>query len=337
MVYVMLPRIYRTEAEIRKQQITTLKVFNANVSELTEGIEYQVDFHAGENDFKLIVSLGNDFPNEKPLIKIIPVIIHPWVNKDGDIISAPGLLNFTVHSDLGRVVQAIIREFERNPPPLASEYGGNPVVSPSLPTSDVEKSSPTYLMNFPSSSNFSSLGQIAANSSISVQGLYFPELNKLSIKELKSLNENIDKQDNFLLELPQIKEQDRMIDDLICQMEELAESNLSKQKQLEKLRKAIEFRIEEVTNQTFETEKLHNDYKTLCEKFSPKSIQEELRVASRKADEDSEKFAELFLSGEIDVDIFLSSYIKSRSLYQTRKTKEEKLSEQLDNLEKAGF
>lgn len=33
-------------------------------------------------------------------------------------------MQFTVHSDLGRVVQAIIREFERRPPPLVGDAGG---------------------------------------------------------------------------------------------------------------------------------------------------------------------------------------------------------------------
>lgn len=30
-------------------------------------------------------------------------------------------VQFTIHSDLGRVVQAVIREFERRPPHLAGE------------------------------------------------------------------------------------------------------------------------------------------------------------------------------------------------------------------------
>ncbi|XP_045470809.1 vacuolar protein sorting-associated protein 37A isoform X1 [Harmonia axyridis] len=338
MVYVMLPRIHRSEAELRKQQINTLKIFNANVTELTEGIEYQIDFHAGDNDFKLIVSLGNEFPNDKPLLKIIPIVVHPWVNHEGDITTAPGLLNFTLHSDLGRVVQAVIREFERNPPPITSEHGGNTVTSPSTSVKESEITSPGYLMNFPTSSNFSPPSQMIASSSMSLlQGNYFPELNKLTIKELKSLNESIDKQEDFILELTQPKEQNRLIDELILHVEDLADSNLSKQEQLEMLRKGIEYRIEEATDQTFKTEKLHNDYKNLCEKFSPKNIQEHLRLASRKADEDSEQLAEQFLNGEMDVDRFLSLYIRNRTKYQTRKIKEEKLSQQIDSLEKAGF
>lgn len=150
------------------------------------------------------------------------------------------LFQFTLHSDLGRVVQAVIREFERNPPPLTSDHGINTVTSPPVvvkgeETSDsnfltqvensfteVETSSPSYLMNFPTSSSFSPPSQMIVNSSFSSQKNYFPELNKLSKKELKSLNESVDKQEEFILELPQFKEQDRMIDELIVQVEELA-------------------------------------------------------------------------------------------------------------------
>lgn len=45
-------------------------------------------------------------------------------------------LQFTIHSDLGRVVQAIIREFQRTPPPLASN---STVVSPSVSISKLLK------------------------------------------------------------------------------------------------------------------------------------------------------------------------------------------------------
>lgn len=106
----MLPRIYRTESEIRKRQINTLKVFNEkyvihnlkvyshlkffySVTEVAEGYEYQVHFRAGENDFYLTVTLTSDFPNEKPILKIVPTVVHHWVSTDGEITGAPGLLN----------------------------------------------------------------------------------------------------------------------------------------------------------------------------------------------------------------------------------------------------
>lgn len=60
---------------------------------MLEGYEYQVRFRAGGNDFCISVNLTGDFPNEKPILKICPVIRHQWVNVDGEITGAPGLLN----------------------------------------------------------------------------------------------------------------------------------------------------------------------------------------------------------------------------------------------------
>lgn len=50
----------------------------------------------------------------------------------------------------------------------------------------------------------------------------FPELSHLSIDELEFLNSNIDRQQEFLYELPPIKDQNKILDDLISQVEELA-------------------------------------------------------------------------------------------------------------------
>lgn len=75
-----------------------------------------------------------------------------------------------------------------------------------------------------------------------------------------------------------------------------------------------------------------NSYNVTCNGF-----QEKLRVAAEEAESESEKIAENFLSGNLDVDNFLQLYLKKRTLCQTRKTKEEKFSQQLNSLAKAGF
>lgn len=110
-------------------------------------------FRAGNNDFFLNVTLTSDFPNERPILKISPVVAHHWVSGDGEITGAPGLLNvmwwiklatvlidlfqFTVHSDLGRVVQAVVREFQRTPPPLVDHFA-NGVASPTIPIRGID-------------------------------------------------------------------------------------------------------------------------------------------------------------------------------------------------------
>lgn len=334
----MLSRIYRTESEIRKRQINTLKIFNDNVTEVQENSEYKVTFNSGRNELNLLVSLTPEFPNEKPILKISPSVSHPWVNGDGEITSAPGLLNFTVHSDLGRVVQAIIREFERTPPPLASDHSTTSITSPTNPileSDSVGRASPSYHLSFMGRQTFSP-PPLSTNTS-TTQSVAFPELNTLSLEELQYLSESTDRQEEFIDNLPQMKEMNKTVDDLILQVEELAISNLTKRERLDDLKKAIDERIEEVTKLAFETERLNATYQTLSDNYAPRNIQEQLKLAANKEDRKSEKIAESFLNGELEVDKFLSIYLQSRMLSHTRRTKEEKLSQQLDRLEKAGF
>lgn len=133
------------------------------------------------------------------------------------------------------------------------------------------------------------------------------------------------------------------------------ESNLSKEKDVSILQHDIETKIEEVTKLAFENERLNMSYQTLSEKYSPRNIkvigiwasswiwnvlfllQDQLKSAAKIADAETEKIANAFLNGEIDVEKFLQTYLNSRKLTQMRKTKEEKLSQQLQSLKQAGF
>ncbi|XP_060527774.1 vacuolar protein sorting-associated protein 37A [Cylas formicarius] len=319
----MLPRLYKQDvADIRKHQINTLKIFNANVTEIEVDSEYEISFQAGIENLVLKISLGSDFPNEKPLLMIKPAVIHAWVNPNGVITSAPGLLNFTIHSDLGRVVQAIIREFQRNPPPLVNPATASITLYPSPSLSESSYSSSTQQKN----------GQHPA-----LPFSIFPELNDFEIKELKFLNENEDYQVELINKLPIIKEQNHEINNLIQHIEDMAESNLKKEEILTQSKEKINFQIEEVTKLAFENERLFSLFQNLSEKYLPRNIQEELKKAAEKAEEESEIIAEAFLQGEIDVDKFVSQFIRTKASSQLRKSKEEKLTRQLDKLERAGF
>lgn len=69
---------------------------NFSVVEITEGEEYEISFNSGVNKLCLKITLSKDFPKEKPVLKIIPEVIHHWVGSDGQIKSAPGLLNVLI-------------------------------------------------------------------------------------------------------------------------------------------------------------------------------------------------------------------------------------------------
>ena len=104
----------------RRKQINTLLIFNENVTELVPNVQYRMDFTGGGSSgpLTMLIHLPPGFPKEKPSIKIEPLgLQHSWIDiRSGNVIGSPGLNNFSAHSDLGRVVQVIKREFELKPP-----------------------------------------------------------------------------------------------------------------------------------------------------------------------------------------------------------------------------
>ncbi|XP_043496140.1 vacuolar protein sorting-associated protein 37A isoform X1 [Polistes fuscatus] len=458
----MISRIFRGENENvavkRKRQIDTLKIFNDNVAELREDVEYQVQFNAGERRMAIMVSLSPEFPLEKPVLRVSPPINHPWCNEHSEITSAPGLLNFTVHSDLGRVVQAIIREFSKNPPQVI-EYVSPGSAKPHRGTYEITKSSfpilfyifrrvnfiqlifkmcerliyfiidlqgrnsPSYSLQqyidipptsynsyyntpFPQystsgtnpciynynntnsgntyitdnqSKTFGSASQHSTYSSSSisntlhnaspsryttnqhratyltytntnyhptlpscaqakvVQSFIFPELNNLSNEELKKLNEDEDRQDEFLEKHSQLKDINTAIEDTIYWVEKTAKANAAKEPELKQLQADVTEKIQTVAVLKARYDQLIQRYNKLSEIFTPDQIKECLRQAADESHEKSEKIAEDFLNGKVDVERFLSTYIECRKLGQARRTKEEKLAHQLNELKRAGY
>ncbi|KAM7111143.1 vacuolar protein sorting-associated protein 37A isoform 2-T2 [Molossus nigricans] len=76
---------------------------------------------------RLIESLRNahsrllppQFPQEKPVISVYPPIRHHLMDKQGVYVTSPLVNNFTMHSDLGKIIQSLLDEFWKNPPVLA--------------------------------------------------------------------------------------------------------------------------------------------------------------------------------------------------------------------------
>uniref|UniRef100_A0A1B0D392 UBC core domain-containing protein n=3 Tax=Phlebotomus papatasi TaxID=29031 RepID=A0A1B0D392_PHLPP len=178
------------DKDARRRQIDTLKIFNDNVQEVIENEEYTVGFDSGGRPFILTVFLYPSFPNEKPKIVITPSVEHPWIfGPTGEVNSAPGLLNFAAHSDLGRIVRAIISELEKFPPKI---FGGGE----EAPQVDVNHPPPA-------------------------EGL-IPELRSLTIDELKELDNDPEFLDDFVEELDVVKKLRNDMDVLLQEIEAIA-------------------------------------------------------------------------------------------------------------------
>ncbi|KAJ8667493.1 hypothetical protein QAD02_009156 [Eretmocerus hayati] len=424
----MISRIFRGEnenaASKRKRQIDTLKIFNDNVSELQEDVEYRVEFDAGNKRMAIMVSLSPEFPLEKPVLRVSPPIIHKWCNEHSEIVNAPGLLNFTVHSDLGRVVQAIIREFSKNPPqfvgdnsPVSNmqicdlagraspsyswkpqEYPGSPYTyyNPSFQQySSASTTSGVYNHNYtnanslysisdhgagkqyapsasyagnlvnsipfssasaeqqytaiPSANAYLNLHYVNANvgpstqnpvqykSSANLKCPDFPELENMTNDELKKLGEDEDLMDEFLLKHTKLREMDAAVAEAIDIAEKTATTNIEKEQELQELREEVAGQVETMSSLKTRLDSLMDEYNKLSEAFAPDNIRNCLAKAADESQEQSEVIAQDFLNRKIDVERFLSTYVECRKLGQARRTKEEKLAHQLNELKRTRF
>ncbi|EEB14800.1 odorant receptor, putative [Pediculus humanus corporis] len=253
----------------------------------------------------LYITLPPEFPNEKPSIRVQPPVKHGWVSNNTDIDKAPGLLNFTAHSDLGRVVQVIIREFQIRPPMVVGCFS-NSIGKFILPRN----------YNFVSS---------------------FPELISLSNEELQLLNSNPDKLDDFVSSLKPCIDFNKLIESRFQDVETLAKNNLSKQGKLENVKKQIFSQMEQAKELKKSFEIKSKEFENLSQKYQPLNICHVLRLEAINSDEESEIIAEKFLNKEIDIEKFLLEYVEKRKISHIRKTKEEKLSNQLKELQRANY
>ncbi|XP_055634233.1 vacuolar protein sorting-associated protein 37A [Toxorhynchites rutilus septentrionalis] len=301
---------------MRKRQIDTLKIFNLNVQEVKDNEEYLVNFDSGGREIAINIILGAGFPNEKPKLIVSPILSHPWVNSStGEIEGAPGILNYTIHSDLGRVVQAISREFEKHPPGVLND----------------RTSTPQHVRN----GNIHELARTNTASPVGEQDVF--NLRTLAVEELARLNGDEDYLEDFIDKLGFIQNQNKEMNQLMDQIEALAVDNLTKKKFIDERREKLQELFLSFKELGEKYELSNQKYQRKSEDFSPQHIKELLQIAVSTADASSDEEAHKFLAGDTDVNTFLSNFIETRKSYTMRKAKEERLTQQLDALERAAF
>ncbi|XP_058452113.1 vacuolar protein sorting-associated protein 37A [Malaya genurostris] len=301
---------------MRKRQIDTLKIFNLNVQEVKENEEYLVTFDSGGREIAINIVLGPGFPNEKPKLIVSPILNHPWVNANtGQVENAPGILNYTIHSDLGRVVQAVSREFEKHPPSLLNDTA---FVAQQCGNGNTQESS-----------------NDSAASPVATQDIF--GLRTLELDELARLNCDEDYLEDFIEKLGFIQTQNNEMNHLLNQIETLATDNISKRDVVAERRERLDKLMLDFKELGERYEASNQKYQRKAEDFSPQHIKELLQIAVSTADATSDEEAQKFLAGDTDVATFLHDFLERRKSFTMRKAKEEKLTQQLTALERAAF
>eukprot|EP00096_Caligus_rogercresseyi_P003078 TRINITY_DN1562_c0_g1_i1.p1 TRINITY_DN1562_c0_g1~~TRINITY_DN1562_c0_g1_i1.p1 ORF type:complete len:349 (+),score=119.36 TRINITY_DN1562_c0_g1_i1:32-1078(+) len=310
----------------RARQIKTLRVFNENVSELRSNAQYRVDFEGqGGVALALILNLGPYFPREPPEIYLSPVPQHhPWTDPSGRVIAAPGLMAYNArHTDLGRLVGAIKRQFQLTPVLTSSSNG---LSTPSPP--------------YPHPQGLLPPSQPLEDNKInhSPPSLSFPELSGLSNERLQELSSDPESLATFLkTESPTVahylsahkSERDSLrgeietasetLSGLSEELQGLSQTLASRESTWESLKSELISSTEAYVSAKGSTEEC---LRHACDKF---------RRSAAEREESSDKLAESFLDGESEggVEGFLKDYFALRKEYHLRKAQGEKLSEVL--------
>lgn len=226
---------------------------------------------------------------------------------------------FTVHSDLGRVVHAIIREFEKCSPSSWSS-SSRLSVSPQVQTN----TSPKLSLD-PSNQH-----QPRVQSNI-------PELSTLTVDELRALNSDDECLNDFVDEIVAVQRIQSDLDQVIGGVECLAKENISREQHLLQLRTNVETKLTQFRQHGEQYDLLSQQYQKKSEEFAPQHIKELLQIAASTADSICDTQVDQFLRGEIDVQNFLDRYKEAKQLSAMRKAKEERLSHQLNELERQTY
>lgn len=207
------------------------------------------------------------------------------------------------------MVQAIIREYEKFPPPLLNEA----VHHNASPT--VQRQSP------PASSMQSSIR----------------ELCDLTIDDLVRLNSDPDYLDDFVEEIDVIKNLNADLGALMTDVSTLASDNLAKEAHVLQQRQHVAAHLTDFVQLGEQYESLSRRYQKKSEEFAPQHIKELLQIEASNADGICDTHVEGFLSGRVDVQAFVDQYLQAKKLSAMRKAKEERLAHQLREFERAGL
>lgn len=353
----------------RLKQIESLRTLH-NITEVQRDVEYRVTFNVGTSTVFLNITLPPQFPNERPVVKVSPPLHHPWVNDQMMVVGCPGINSFYMHSNLGRVITEVLKEFSDHPPqfrgPLtsqpqfpASSSGYQPLTQYSFPSfpgfqytpqSTAPSSTPSLSSLNSPVSQYSALSvtsagampHLGSNSQITQTTPSrppvpprptqpakvpnsFPELDGLSLEELKDLIDKPEVMDAFLVKLESMKKLEADKEELMRKNEEIARFNLSLQSTLEGSKDELLKKCERVSELKGEFANKSQKQKELSEVLSLVQIRTRLEIAAAQAEEESDAIADEFLSKSMTPEEFIQKFLEKRKLCHSRRAKEEKI------------
>ncbi|RXM35038.1 Vacuolar protein sorting-associated protein 37A [Acipenser ruthenus] len=324
--------------EQRQRQIESLKTAHSNLAEIQKDVEYRIPFTVNNTTISINILLPPQFPQEKPSVSVYPHIRHHLVDShNGTMVTSPLITNFTMHSDLGKIIQSIMDEFWNNPPVLAGSSGfafmynkpsGIPPYPPqgfhfpAFPQQEAPRPVAPAPMQVPGTDSVpaSPLGFNITRPAAPAYGL---------ITDLPLPVPTADSQaglNGYTYRMPEIPETFQELSELsTSQLKDMSDQEdlllehfvcLPQLKQVTSDKDELVKNIVEMAknNLQLEPQLEGKRQEVLYKSCSLSALQARLKVAAHQAEEESEDIAEDFLEGKIEIDDFLTNFMEKRTV-----------------------
>ncbi|XP_075929975.1 vacuolar protein sorting-associated protein 37A isoform X2 [Petromyzon marinus] len=304
----------------RQLQIQSLQAAIPGTVEMQKDIVYNVPAVIDNQTLTINVFLPPQFPQDRPVVHVMPYVRHPWLNEKCQVIGSPAINGFVIQSDLGKAVVSVVEEFRTNPPCFGASrapYSTQPTgFAPPAVTSH-----PTLT----SHSDTTPLGKDTRTQKGVESSDIFAQVAEMSLSELRALSDSDEQLGALVLTHPAVV---TFWEETVVQAtrnEALAHENLSMKPQLDCRRNEFLQKCEELNRFKSAFDKKVEKQHEMNELLGVSALEARLKVAALQAEEESEASAERFLDGSCSLEDFLPTFMEARTLYHMRKAKEEKL------------
>jgi len=312
----------------RQRQIKSLEQV-PNIRCMEPQKEWRITVSTRLGDRSLYISLPENFPGIPPRLRIDSNLQHSFADESGNIQNMSELKYWTQTSDVGRLVNSIISNFQNNPPVVKPNYGQNPNSS----SSSLSNMKPNYGMG-----NMSNDQMISPSPSfhqqeqtIDLENITLsppkdiweiPSTKKLTETAMKNMLDDESELQDFTMEAAAgIREMKTAAHDGLIAT---AKSNLKKKEEIATVETEIKKLRSDVDQLTKKFFGLKEQQQKLIQTYAPPRLLQEFENALSKIDEQCDQIRQKFKDKELTEPQFMKAYTELRLLFHLLGAKKEK-------------
>ena len=326
------PKIPQTTAmqKQRMRQVTSVRNHFPSLVEVEKDSEYQLRFTSPQGtEHTLYLQLTPSFPNERPAVIVYPPLDHPCFDKDSSVVGYKPLNDFTMHQDLGKVLENLVRELSSHQPTPKHKETDNTHSFSTLPSFSYPANSISPYTTPITLTLHNVSPVVSPNVSREVdrvRWINYESIESLSLEQLIELDSATD--DGKLLGFVDFEgfqaEREGVRVRLIQENLELAQGNLELKPELSRERESLRQKQLRLSGLLTDFRNSEKEQIKLSE-FSEFRVMNTLGNLAAEDNTQAETLAVEFLEGKVGLQQFLSEFIEKRGRSSLRSAKQCKL------------